>query len=83
MIKIVVGNHEMLVVVVKEVKARIRGVLPRLQDMPEQALIGPDSLWRLKCWNLPWSLPVLVLSYPWLDADHPDREGEQLRTTPF
>ena len=26
-----------------------------------------------------FKLPVLVLSYPWLDAVHPDREGEQLR----
>ena len=22
---------------------------------------------------------VLIISYPWLDADHPDRKGEQLR----
>ena len=53
--------------------------MPRWQELPQEAVIGPHNAWRLRCWGRQFSLPVLVLSYPWLDAVHPDREGEQLR----
>ena len=44
--------------------------------MPEAALIGVHNAWRLR-WESPRN-SVLVLSYPWLDKEHPGREGEQL-----
>jgi len=59
--------------------AEAGGVVPRWQDLPHEAAIGPNEAWRLRCWDRMFKLPVLVLSYPWLDAIHPDREGEQLR----
>ena len=52
------------------------GVVPRGQDVPEAALISAHNAWRLR-WEGP-NHSVLVLSYPWLDDEHPDREGEQL-----
>ena len=62
------------------------GVLPRWQDVPEIARIGPHNVWRLKlCTGLRngrdglTSAAVLVLSYPWLDWWHPDKAGSQLR----
>jgi len=39
----------------------------------EQWYFGPAGVW----------LPVLVISYPWLDRDHPDRAGELLRRVAF
>jgi len=54
-------------------------VVPRWQLLPEVAKIGPHNKWRLRCWRRESSLPVLVLSYPWLDPSHPDQKGEQLR----
>ena len=55
------------------------GVLPRWQDVPDVARITSEGAWRLKSWNDPYRLPVLVLSCPWLDSYHPDRLGEQLK----
>ena len=51
------------------------GVVPRCQEVPKAALITTHNVWRLR-WHL---ASVLVLSWPWLDNNHPDREGEQLR----
>ena len=59
--------------------AKLGGILPRGQDVPATALITRASAWRLRRWSTQFSLPVLVLSYPWLDKDHPDRHGELLR----
>ena len=61
--------------------ARFGGVLPRGQDVPASAVIAPSSAWRLRMWSAfrCFSLPVLVLSYPWLDKDHPDKNGALLR----
>lgn len=55
--------------------------LPRNQDLPESAKITAANIDMLRnhSWNRRFSLPVLVLSYPWLDRDHPDRNGAQLR----
>ena len=57
------------------------GVVPRWQDVPDCARINATngSFWRLRCHNAKYALPVLVLSYPWLDTDHPDRFGDTLR----
>ena len=59
------------------------GSLPRWQELPAEAKVtlaemeqwhfGPEGVW----------LPVLVMSYPWLDRDHPDRAGELLRRVAF
>lgn len=46
--------------------------------LPDAARIGRDSVWRLWGWQQKASLPVLVLSAPWLDVEHPDKEGETL-----
>jgi len=54
------------------------GVVPRWQHVPPSAKINSANLWRLFGWERNFSLPVLVLSYPWLDPEHPDRQGEQL-----
>ena len=55
------------------------GVLPRGQAVPEVARITSADAWRLRSWNDPFRLPILVLSCPWLDSNHPDRLGEQLK----
>lgn len=54
------------------------GVVPSWQECPREAFITVQSLWQLRCWGF-INLPVLVLSYPWLDREHPDRLGEQLK----
>ena len=38
------------------------GVVPRYQELPAVARIGPHNAWRLRCWNEDFELPVLVLS---------------------
>ena len=55
------------------------GIVPRWQQLPEAARITPANVWRLKPAVFSGQLPVLVLSYPWLDKGHPDRMGETLR----
>jgi hypothetical protein len=54
------------------------GVVPRWQDVPSAARIDRTNVWRLYAWERMFSLGILVLSYPWLDGEHPDRFGEQL-----
>lgn len=43
------------------------GVVLPWRDVPDCARINQQTAWRLRAWNKPFSLPVLVLSYPWLD----------------
>jgi len=52
------------------------GVLPRCQDLPEGARV---TLEEMEKWTDSFTVGVLVISYPWLDADHPDKDGLQLR----
>merc|ERR1719424_2414585 len=52
------------------------GVLPRCQDLPEGARV---TLEEMEEWTDDFTVGVLVISYPWLDADHPDKDGLQLR----
>jgi hypothetical protein len=54
------------------------GVVPSWQECPREAFVSAHNLWQLRCWGF-INLPVLVLSYPWLDREHPDRLGEQLK----
>ena len=54
------------------------GIVPRGQAVPKAALIGPHNAWRLTWGQDGPQHAVVVLSYPWLDKEHPDREGEQL-----
>ena len=53
------------------------GVVPRWQDVPAAARINAASVWRLRCYGN--GVPILVLSYPWLDRHHPDKHGATLR----
>ena len=53
------------------------GVVPRWQDVPAAARINAASVWRLRCFD--GGMPILVLSYPWLDRHHPDKHGATLR----
>ena len=56
------------------------GVAPRWQQVPHAARIGPDCIWRLRsAWEERNCLPVVVVSYPWLDSFHPDKHGLQVR----
>jgi len=54
------------------------GTPTRWQDLPDAAKITKDNVWRLACWGVTFSLPVLIFSYCWLSPDHPDPVGEQL-----
>ena len=54
------------------------GVVPRWQDVPDSARVNKSNIWRLWAWERMFSLGILVLSYPWLDTCHPDRQGELL-----
>eukprot|EP00035_Acanthoeca_spectabilis_P029726 m.6178 g.6178 ORF g.6178 m.6178 type:complete len:581 (+) comp3807_c0_seq1:136-1878(+) len=58
---------------------RAGGVMPRMQDLPKSARITQDTLWRLQSWKVNFALPIVVLSYPWLESTHPDRHGVLLR----
>lgn len=60
--------------------AELNGILPPLEEMPSCALLGSSSAWRLRTWQGFSSLPALVVSMPWLDVEHPDKHGEQLRS---
>ena len=42
--------------------AQAGGVVPSWSDLPDCAKINTANLWRLRCWNTPFSLPILVLS---------------------
>lgn len=53
--------------------------LPRHQVIPRDKKIMKADLARLRCWAAPNSLPILILSYPWLEMDHPDPSGWLLR----
>lgn len=54
------------------------GNLPCWGVLPELARITRMNMWRLHGWTARGSLGVLVISYPWLDYDHPDKNGEIL-----
>lgn len=55
------------------------GILPRWQEIPEEAKIDRRNVWRLRFWHDSGDLPVLVWSYCWFNQFHPDPKGEQLQ----
>ena len=59
--------------------AEIGAAVPSWADVPESARINRSNMWRLRCWDEPSSLPVLVVSCPKLDKEHPDKHGAMLR----
>lgn len=59
--------------------SELGGILPPREEMPACALIDDKSAWRLRTWQGFSSLSALVVSMPWLDPEHPDKHGEQLR----
>ena len=42
--------------------AQAGGVVPSWSDLPDCAKINTANLWRLRCWDRLFSLPILVLS---------------------
>ena len=54
------------------------GVVPCWQDVPDAARINAANVWRLRGYNS-LGVPILVLSYPWLDRHHPDKLGATLQ----
>jgi len=58
--------------------AKNGGIMPRRQEIPLSALITKKNMWRLR-YNGMYRLPVLAMSYPWVDPFHPDRAGNLLQ----
>jgi hypothetical protein len=56
------------------------GLLPRCQDLPAEAVVTLEDLEKGDFYGL---LAALVISCPWLDAGHPDQDGEQLARLAF
>ena len=54
------------------------GNLPVWGALPASAKVTRADVWRLYGWEVRGGLGVLVISYPWLDYDHPDKHGETL-----
>ncbi|CAK0818075.1 unnamed protein product [Prorocentrum cordatum] len=65
--------------------AEAGGTVPRWQNVPPTARINRTNAWRLRSYGSaeseerPLTLPILVVSYPWLDKSHPDQHGLTLR----
>ena len=57
--------------------ADVGGVVPRCQDLPNEAKV---TLPQLEAWKFFDDIGVVILSYPWLAATHPDPHGDQLRS---
>uniref|UniRef100_A0A7S1LZN2 Uncharacterized protein n=1 Tax=Alexandrium catenella TaxID=2925 RepID=A0A7S1LZN2_ALECA len=48
--------------------------VPRWQDVPHGARINRSNIHRIQDCISPYALSILVLSYPWLDPQHPDKD---------
>ena len=58
------------------------GVLPRCQEVPTDSVVTLEEMERCNfCFGE--LLPVLVISCPWLNADHPDEHGVLLQSIKF
>ena len=55
--------------------------VPRCQDVPAWAVVTLQEMEESGTWE--GMLSALIISYPWLDADHPDIDGAQLRRLAF
>ena len=51
--------------------AQAGGVVPSWSDLPDCAKINTANLWRLRCWDASYSLPILVLSCACTSRYHP------------
>jgi len=57
--------------------------MPRRQEMPQEAVLSRERIEAI--WNAAPEhvreavLPIVSISYCWLEKEHPDRDGEQLR----
>ena len=62
--------------------AEKKGILPRCQDVPDSAKV---SLAEMEAWDKDneYTVGALIISYPWLDKNHPDPFGEQLQQLAF
>ena len=60
-------------------------ILPRCQEVPQQAIVRLDEMeaWSLTNNAADQTVGALIVSYPWLDVNHPDPFGEQLRRMAF
>ena len=56
--------------------------VPRCQDVPAWAVVTLQEM-EESCFTDGYLLSALIISYPWLDADHPDIDGAQLRRLAF
>ena len=52
------------------------GTMVRRQDLPKEAFIDLDTLKKLPC---PGSLPIISISHPWQQPDHPDPKEVNLQ----
>ena len=50
--------------------AQAGGVVPSWSDLPDCAKINTANLWRLRCWDQTFSLPILVLSCACTSREH-------------
>ena len=57
--------------------------VPRCQDVPAWAVVTLQQMEDSGMFNIYDLLSALIISYPWLDADHPDIDGAQLRRLAF
>ena len=53
------------------------GTMVRRQDLPKEAFIDLDTLKRLN--GGPYSLPIISISHPWQQPDHPDPKEVNLQ----
>ena len=56
--------------------------VPRCQDVPAWAVVTLQEMEGSEFNDIGF-LSALIISYPWLDADHPDIDGAQLRRLAF
>ena len=56
--------------------------VPRCQDVPAWAVVTLQEM-EESDFTYCVMLSALIISYPWLDADHPDIDGAQLRRLAF
>lgn len=56
--------------------------VPRCQDVPAWAVVTLQEM-EESGFSMYGLLSALIISYPWLDADHPDIDGAQLRRLAF
>lgn len=59
--------------------AQLGARMPRRQELPDGAFVPLERLRRVFCFGGGKRLPVVCISHPWLQPDHPDPHGATLR----